>query len=322
MKYGGYMKNALAFIFVCLMVGAGLYFFFYNARHLAQKNTKSEITETFDDTIVSTDTQNLNRSERSGEVNPIETLSDSGNPAQVANTDSSGAEEASVSLATFSEQLKSCLGLPQSLSADGSSESALNATSLSNSVSVLGEAVLQSEDWSEKDIQTSDGKTKRIRVEVNLQEEENLGLQRLQYLEVLTDGSTKEIPLSKDQAVEPDKNLLASLESEGQLVREARKERAYFQGGEEIVYGTVNGKIKNVEIHRFDRTLNCKGAQCSCASTQAQFDDVGIRPSTTPPAGDALTPSEDKAKLRAKAEFQQSLIPQAGGENKNAPVKK
>lgn len=314
------MKNALAAFLVLIMVGAGLYFFLYNSRHLAQKHSRLEVTEVVDDVATASDSPNLSVSENVDQVDPA-ALTTPESLAHAADVAAPVIEEASVTLATFSNQLKSCLGLPQSIPVDANPDSALNATYLSNSVSVLGEAVLQSEDWSEKDIQTADGKTKRIRVEVNLQDEENLGLQRLQYSEVLADGNTKEIPLSKDQAVEPDKNLLASLESEGQIVREAKKERAYFQGGEEIVYGTVNGKIKNVEIHRFDRTLNCQGALCSCASNQGQFDDAGTRPTTTPTA-EVGAPTDDRAKLRAKAEFQQSVIPQAGEENKSAPVKK
>ena len=126
--------------------------------------------------------------------------------------------------------------------------------------------------------------------------------------------------MNQDQSASPDQNLIASLESEGQLIREAKKERAYFPGGEELVFGSINGQVRNIELHRFDRTLKCEGPQCRCSSNQAQIDDEGIRPSPAPAA--EKTPVEDKSQFRAKAEFQQSLIPQAPASDNKAPVRK
>ncbi|MFN8943773.1 MAG: hypothetical protein ACK5WZ_04020 [Pseudobdellovibrionaceae bacterium] len=310
------MKNASAALLVIVMLGAGIYFFWYNSKQILNSKVQgTEFLENTDDSIVSSEepsdlAQQAGAPEDKSVDNSTSLVEPSQGMQQVQ-------EVPSVSLAEFSIQLKSCLGVPPSTTESATTD--LNQSVLMNSMSGLGEAVLRSEDWSEKDILSSDGKKKRIRIEVNLQEEENLGLQRLQYSEVLENGQLKEISLNQDQSIEPDRNLIASLESEGQIVRESKKERAYFPGGEEVVFGSVNGQIKNIEIHRFDMTLKCDGPQCSCTTNRAQFDDEGVRP-TLPPS-EPVTTVEDKSKLRANAEFQQSQIPTAGSDSKN-PVRK
>lgn len=301
------MRNTSAVVFAMSLVAFGVYFFLHNSHKISSsKRTQYGFANLLDEDVA-TAPSSLSRNQAAVSAEhangaqgtaPVQVV-----PLQVAEATQ---EAPSVDTATFSRHLKSCLGLP--VSSDSSDDAVLNQSGLFSSIASLGETVLQSEDWSEKDILTSEGKIKRIRLEVNLQEEENLGLQKLRYSEVLANGQVKDIPLNQDQSVEPDKNLLASLESEGKVMHESKKERAYFTGGEEVIYGTVDGKIKNVEIHRFDITMSCQGANCSCTSNQAQFDD-GNRPLVPPTA--EVNPVDDKSKFRAKAEFQQSQIPSA-----------
>lgn len=310
------MKNAVASFFVILMLGSGVAFFLYKAGYFGSNARKSSISHidfgNEENPVVNQEIAAQNTPAPSGE-NPVEILPDNTSAA----TSTKSEEIVPVQAAVFTEQLKSCLGvIPSPAQEQGGS--ALSQSNLFGTMSSLGEVVLQSEDWSEKDIVVEGGKTRRIRLEVNLEEEENLGMQRLRYYEIQSDGWLKDLPLNQDQSVAPDQNLIASLESEGKLIREAKKERAYFPGGEELVYGSVNGQVRNLELHRFDKTLKCDGPQCQCSSNQVQYDDEGIRPSTTPTAEKPAV--EDKTQFRAKAEFQQSLIP-AAPENK-APVRK
>ncbi len=312
------MKNAVASFFVLVMLSSGLAFFLYQGGYFEPKTKRKpiiRIDELADETILDRPESDQAATEVAPGDKSVENPSGNGSLSPVVVTE----ESAPVQSAAFNEQLKSCLGVIPSPAAE-QGQSALNQSNLFGSMSSLGEVVLQSEDWSEKDVLIEGGKTRRIRLEVNLEEEENLGMQKLKYSEVGPDGQLKDLPLNQDQSVSPDPNLIASLESEGKVIREAKKERAYFPGGEELVYASVNGQVRNIELHRFDRTLKCEGPQCRCSSNQAQFDDEGVRPSTTPTA--EKPPVEDKSQFRAKSEFQQSLLPAAGSEVKTPPVRK
>lgn len=121
----------------------------------------------------------------------------------------------------------------------------------------LGEPVLQSEDRSVVEIQTSTGEHRQIRVEMDYTGEDRI-VRRVKYTKVNPDGTSTPIPLSPEQAEEPSETFLASLESDGQVSRREKSQRIYFPNGEEIVVTERDGRISDLEMSRNGRSFRCK----------------------------------------------------------------
>jgi hypothetical protein len=120
----------------------------------------------------------------------------------------------------------------------------------------LGEPVLQTEDWSNTELQVGDEK-RRLRVEMDYSGEDRI-VRRLRYDRVNADGTFEPIPLTTEQSEDPNETFLASLESDGQVVRRERAQRIYFAGGEEVVVTERDGHVAELDMSRNGKTYRCR----------------------------------------------------------------
>lgn len=146
--------------------------------------------------------------------------------------------------------------------------------------STLGEPVLQTEDWSEVELRTTGGERRRLHVGMDYSGDDRI-VRRLSYDKILADGSREAIPVQPEQAIDPSDTILATLESDGQVVNRQRFQRIYFENGEEILVREQNGQVADLELNRGGRQFKCTGigaqGRCDC-----------VRNSDTPPGAESM----------------------------------
>lgn len=131
-----------------------------------------------------------------------------------------------------------------------------------------GESVITTEDWMQIELQHTDGDKRRIRVEMDFDNE--IQVQRkLKYTSIDNSGITKPISIPDEQATEPSEALIASLEAGQQVLTREKFERVYFQNGEEIVAHQVNNYLLSLEVNRGSKSFKCtqmnvESISCQC----------------------------------------------------------
>lgn len=131
----------------------------------------------------------------------------------------------------------------------------------------LGDVVTQDEEWVATDLRTKDGELRRLYLERVGDPE---GSRSLQYFSYAADGSRKELPLSKEQKINPSETLLASLEADGEVVGRSMSRRIFYQNGDDLLLVEKNGKIFSFQLMHDGATYSCTGAdksatfQCQC----------------------------------------------------------
>lgn len=131
-----------------------------------------------------------------------------------------------------------------------------------------GEAVISTEDWSQIEMQTPEGEKRRLRVEMDF-DNESVVQRKLKLMAVDASGATTPIPVPEEQAIEPSETTIASMESGNTILNREKYERHYFQNGEEIVARQLNGMIVDMEVNRGARSFKCAkmnepGGTCQC----------------------------------------------------------
>nr|BFD61717.1 hypothetical protein BdHM001_03980 [Bdellovibrio sp. HM001] len=131
----------------------------------------------------------------------------------------------------------------------------------------LGDVVTQDEEWVATDLRTKEGELRRLYLE-RLGDPE--GSRSLQYFSYAADGSRKELPLAKEQKINPSETLLASLEADGEVVGRSVSRRIFYQNGDDLLLVEKNGKIFSFQLTHDGATYSCTGAdksstfQCQC----------------------------------------------------------
>lgn len=131
----------------------------------------------------------------------------------------------------------------------------------------LGDVVTQDEEWVATDLRTKDGELRRLYLERVGDPE---GSRSLQYFSYAADGSRKELPLSKEQKINPSETLLASLEADGEVVGRSVSRRIFYQNGDDLLLVEKNGKIFSFQLVHQGISYSCTGAdksstfQCQC----------------------------------------------------------
>lgn len=155
-----------------------------------------------------------------------------------------------------------CLELKNSLSLSSNEPKIDNL--LSSLQGDLGDPVIRSEDWTSTEIETPSQEKKLIKIETNYENEDIV--KKLKYFNVTNEGLIP-IDLSDEQTTEPTSTFLASLESEGKVIKTEKSERVFYQNGEEVLYTESNGLIEFIEISRQGKTLKCPSLEksdCTC----------------------------------------------------------
>lgn len=131
-----------------------------------------------------------------------------------------------------------------------------------------GESVISTEDWMQVEMETPEGEKRRIRVEMDFDNETQVQ-RKLKFVTLEPNGETRPIAVPEEQAVEPSDSLIASLESGNKVLNREKFERVYFQNGEEIVARQANGFITELEVNRGNKSFKCSGVNqesptCQC----------------------------------------------------------
>lgn len=149
----------------------------------------------------------------------------------------------------------------------------------------LGEPVLQTEDWSEVELQTPSGERRRVHVGMDYSGDDRI-VRRLTYERYLPDGSKEPIQLAPEQAIDPSDTIIATIESDGQATTRQRFQRIYFENGEEILVREQNGQAVDLEVNRGGRQFKCIGiggtGRCDCIRASDNPNDI---PSTDSEVG-------------------------------------
>lgn len=169
----------------------------------------------------------------------------------------------------FSEalsQITHCLGLK---SIENSGRSMPTETEMLDLLKPdLTEPVIQSSDWQMTSLVTADGEERKIKMETDYTNDEDV-TQVLKYYRVEKDKSLTQIPLPPEQTQDPSDTFIASLEKDGNVSAREKASRYYFQSGEELLITDKNGLIQNFEMSRQGRTVKCQNlsvnnSTCGC----------------------------------------------------------
>lgn len=133
---------------------------------------------------------------------------------------------------------------------------------------VLGDITVYTDDWTQADVQFSDGTQKRIRTEINYDNPGN----PVKYLQVykLSDMGIPEMEdLDPQHTTSPSDEYIESLKVGSNTSLHEKGGRAYFQGGEEVVIIERNGLIESVTMTKNNKTVSCnamtsKESGCQC----------------------------------------------------------
>ncbi len=132
----------------------------------------------------------------------------------------------------------------------------------------LGDIVVQMDDWTQLDMKMSDGKTKRIRTEVNY-DEPNKPTKYVQLYFMNAQGMPELQTLDKDLAKNPTDGFIESLKDGSSFLANEKGGRAYFQEGEETVIVERNNRIQSFTLSRNSQTVSCvdldtASSTCEC----------------------------------------------------------
>lgn len=125
----------------------------------------------------------------------------------------------------------------------------------------LGDIVAQKEQWSAIDIRMKAGEIRRIFIENSFSGSESP--RSLKYYSLSPGGEQKELPLSKEQMENPSDALIASLESDGEVIARSVSRYIFYQNGDDLLLIERNGMIYSFELPHGGKTFICTGADSS-----------------------------------------------------------
>ncbi|MBC7370527.1 MAG: hypothetical protein H7326_03120 [Bdellovibrionaceae bacterium] len=131
----------------------------------------------------------------------------------------------------------------------------------------LGDPILKSQDWIVWNMRVS-GEERRLRIETDYSDNDK-SARHLLYFKLDAQGNPTLIPLAEDSVRNPSEAFIASLQKDGEVYEEEKGERAYFDGGQEMVITQKNGHIDDIEFANGPKTFRCAGMlttapSCKC----------------------------------------------------------
>lgn len=133
----------------------------------------------------------------------------------------------------------------------------------------LGQVVHQEEEWTSTDIKTNSGEIRRIFIKSSGAETGSI-TRHLKYYAMAPQGGQKELPISKEQAVNPSDTLIASLEADGQLVTKSMARKFFYQNGDDLNVVEKNGQLYSFGLGHEGSFFSCQGVDsaktmsCTC----------------------------------------------------------
>lgn len=161
--------------------------------------------------------------------------------------------------------LADCLDIKYST---GSDSAPLSIESLIAQVaSDLGPATIKGDRFMNWHLQMSDGSEKRLRLEIN-EDEEGVQYKELKYFSVDGEGLPTPLPLTKEQSENPTDDFIQQMLKSGEVLYKEKAGYLAFSGGEHVEYFERNGVLSELEFQKNDRYYRCQGLKsrdsCQC----------------------------------------------------------
>ncbi len=131
----------------------------------------------------------------------------------------------------------------------------------------LGDVVVKMDDWAQLDVRSPNGELKRIRTEVEYQDNNN-PIKRAQLYKMNDQGMPELQELNPEQSVDPSDEYLESLRGDFSTTNEEKGGRVYYSEGEELVLVERNGKIQSFSLSKGDKTFSCTETDSSTSNCQ------------------------------------------------------
>ena len=131
----------------------------------------------------------------------------------------------------------------------------------------VGEGVINMEDWTQRDLQKSDGSMIRVRTEMDYEDETN-PVRRVQLYKLNKQGMPLLQQIDPQQSTNPTETFIESLTANTKPVTFESGNRIYYQDGEELVFVEQNGRLNSFTFAKGDRTFTCSMTNSSRSHCQ------------------------------------------------------
>lgn len=158
------------------------------------------------------------------------------------------------------KQMGKCLNL------DASEFDSMNDVTAANFQAALpydlGMVLFEEDVWSSKTIRLPNGEQRKVMVSF-LPGPPGRALKRLSY-SAIQNGQSVDLPLESEQKNNPSDSLIASLESDGEVVNRLSKKKIFLQHGGEVQMFEENGVLSAFELAVDGRTFHCGNGLKNC----------------------------------------------------------
>ncbi len=245
---------------LAILATLGFMIAFYWKDHEALKTTKKDADQ--QDRVA-----RLATGKKSNEVaqNHLLDSQDLKNKASLPAQTNDQIEVVQKSFSSHLKQLGQCLSVPAGVEQDKVDPQFDNLVVSLNPA--FGNVLVKMEDWTQWDVQLSDGSMRRIRTETEYLEN-NVPTKRTQLYKLNAQNMPEMQTLPEDSATNPTDEYLESLRGGGHTVVDEKASRAYYAEGEELVVVERNGKIHSFSMSKGEKTFNCSETDSTNSSCQ------------------------------------------------------
>lgn len=120
----------------------------------------------------------------------------------------------------------------------------------------LGPVAHQSDRWMDWHLRTSDGRERRLRLEITENDEGKVG-RELHYFSVSRDGQPTPIEMGADKTSNPTDDVINQMLKEGEVFYKERAAVSFFSNGERVEYIEKNGDLSEIEFFKENRQFRC-----------------------------------------------------------------
>ena len=134
--------------------------------------------------------------------------------------------------------------------------------------SSFGDMVVQMDDWSQTEFFDEGTVRKRVRVDYDYPDGAT-ATRRLSMYQINAYGMPEIMNLTADEVNNPNEAYVSSLFEGRKLIAEEKGARAYFPGGEELIFSVRNGQLQSVSLNKGENSFNCfnldeENSSCTC----------------------------------------------------------
>jgi hypothetical protein len=122
--------------------------------------------------------------------------------------------------------------------------------------SELGPVAHQSDRWMEWHLRTTDGRERRLRLEINESDDGKI-VRELHYFSEAKDGASNPLELDPSKAINPTDDVINQLLKEGEVFYKERAAVSFFPNGERVEYLEKNGDLSEVEFFKENKQFRC-----------------------------------------------------------------